>query len=72
MKHPDKDNDGDAVPTGNFFERLKFRLSGILGEDARAIIPRLVRTDGRRHARKYAFAFLMMFLVAAATASPPI
>ncbi len=67
MKHPDKDNDDDAVPTGSFFERLKFRLSGILGEDARAIIPRLVRTDGRRHARKYAFAFLMMFLVAAAT-----
>jgi ATP-binding cassette subfamily B protein len=67
VKHPDKDNDDDAVPTGSFFERLKFRLSGILGEDARAIIPRLVRTDGRRHARKYAFAFLMMFLVAAAT-----
>lgn len=52
---------------GGFFERLKFRLSGIFGEDARAIIPRLVKTDGRRHAKKYAFAFLMMFLVAAAT-----
>jgi subfamily B ATP-binding cassette protein MsbA len=50
-----------------FFARLKHRLSGILGEDARAIIPRLVKTDGRRHARKYALAFLMMFLVAAAT-----
>lgn len=52
---------------GTFFERLKSRLSGILGEDARAIIPRLVKTDGRRHAAKYAFAFLMMFVVAAAT-----
>jgi subfamily B ATP-binding cassette protein MsbA len=56
-----------TAPAGGFVDRLKFRLSGILGEDARAIIPRLVRTDGRRHARKYAFAFLMMFLVAAAT-----
>jgi subfamily B ATP-binding cassette protein MsbA len=54
-------------PNAGFFARLKHRLSGIFGEDARAIIPRLVRTDGRRHAGKYAFAFLMMFLVAAAT-----
>lgn len=57
----------DSATAGTFLERLKFRLSGIFGEDARAIIPRLVKTDGRRHARKYAFAFLMMFLVAAAT-----
>ncbi len=55
------------VQHGTFFERLKYRLSGILGEDARAIIPRLIKTDGRRHAGKYALAFLMMFLVAAAT-----
>jgi subfamily B ATP-binding cassette protein MsbA len=53
-------------PTG-FVAKLKHRLSGIFGEDARAIVPRLVRTDGRRHAGKYAFALLMMFLVAAAT-----
>lgn len=68
MKKPKQNSsDDDAVPAGSFLDRLKFRLSGILGEDARAIIPRLVRTDGRRHAKKYAFAFLMMFLVAAAT-----
>jgi len=58
---------GTIEPQGGFFARLKHRLSGILGEDARAIIPRLVKTDGRRHARKYALALLMMFLVAAAT-----
>jgi subfamily B ATP-binding cassette protein MsbA len=68
VKKPKQNSsDDDAVPAGSFLDRLKFRLSGILGEDARAIIPRLVRTDGRRHAKKYAFAFLMMFLVAAAT-----
>jgi subfamily B ATP-binding cassette protein MsbA len=68
VKKPKQNSsDDDAVPAGSFLDRLKFRLSGILGEDTRAIIPRLVRTDGRRHAKKYAFAFLMMFLVAAAT-----
>jgi subfamily B ATP-binding cassette protein MsbA len=56
-----------AETKASFLTRLKFRLSGILGEDARAIIPRLIKTDGRRHARKYALAFFMMFLVAAAT-----
>ncbi len=49
-------------------ERIKFRLSGLLGEDARAIIPRLLLTDGRRYAWRYALAFLFMFLVAASTA----
>src|SRR5713226_8000870 len=49
-------------------ERIKFRLSGLLGEDARAIIPRLVLTDGRRYAWRYALAFLFMALVAASTA----
>jgi ATP-binding cassette, subfamily B, bacterial MsbA len=48
-------------------ERIKFRLSGILGEDARAIIPRLLVTDGRRYAWRYALAFVFMFLVAAST-----
>lgn len=38
-----------------------------MGEDARAIIPRLIKTDGRRHAKKYALALFMMFMVAAAT-----
>lgn len=66
MNKPQND-DANAEPAGSFLDRLKFRLSGLLGEDARAIIPRLVKTDGRRHAKKYAFAFLMMFLVAAAT-----
>ena len=61
---------GQEIPPvqhGSFLERLKYRLSGILGEDARAIVPRLIKTDGRRHAGKYALAFLMMFLTAAAT-----
>jgi ATP-binding cassette, subfamily B, bacterial MsbA len=49
------------------FERIKFRLSGLLGEDARAIIPRLLLTDGRRYAWRYALAFVFMFLVAAST-----
>jgi ATP-binding cassette, subfamily B, bacterial MsbA len=48
-------------------ERIKFRLSGLLGEDARAIIPRLLRTDGRRYAWRFALAFLFMFLVAGST-----
>src|SRR5450755_369339 len=48
-------------------ERIKFRLSGLLGEDARAIIPRLLLTDGRRYARRYALAFVFMFLVAGST-----
>jgi ATP-binding cassette, subfamily B, bacterial MsbA len=48
-------------------ERIKFRLSGLLGEDARAIIPRLLVTDGRRYAWRYALAFVFMFLVAAST-----
>lgn len=55
------------VHHGTFFDRLKSRMSGILGEDARVIIPRLVKTDGRRHAKKYALALFMMFLVAAST-----
>ncbi len=50
------------------FVRLKERLSALLGEDARAIIPRLVKTDGRRHAKSYALAFLFMFIVAGCTA----
>lgn len=55
------------APQPGFVARLKERLSGIFGEDARSIIPRLVRTDGRRHARKYVLALVLMFLVAAAT-----
>jgi ATP-binding cassette, subfamily B, bacterial MsbA len=50
------------------FVRLKERLSALLGEDARAIIPRLIKTDGRRHARSYALAFVFMFIVAGCTA----
>jgi subfamily B ATP-binding cassette protein MsbA len=48
-------------------ERIKFRLSGLIGEDARAIIPRLLRTDGRRYAWRYALAFVFMILVAVST-----
>ena len=48
--------------------RLKHRAFLLFGEDARAIIPRLMATDGRRHARRYALAFVFMFIVAASTA----
>jgi len=48
--------------------RLKERLSRIFGEDAREIIPRLLVTDGRRHAWRYARAFVFMALVAGSTA----
>ncbi|HXY90023.1 MAG TPA: ABC transporter ATP-binding protein [Xanthobacteraceae bacterium] len=51
------------------FERIKHRLSGLLGEDARIIIPRLLLTDGRRYAWRYALAFVFMFFVAATTSS---
>jgi ATP-binding cassette subfamily B protein len=50
------------------FVRLKERLSAVLGEDARAIIPRLIKTDGRRHARSYAIAFGFMLIVSLCTA----
>jgi subfamily B ATP-binding cassette protein MsbA len=63
---PAAEAQSQPLPDG-FWPRLKHRLSGILGEDARAIVPRLIKTDGRRHARKYALAFVMMFLVAAST-----
>lgn len=48
-------------------ERIKYRLSGLFGQDARAIIPRLLATDGRRYASRYALAFFFMLLVAAST-----
>ena len=57
-------SDFDAVSR---FDRFKSRLSGLLGEDARTIIPRLLRTEGRKHAKGYALAFFFMFLVAAST-----
>jgi ATP-binding cassette, subfamily B, bacterial MsbA len=50
------------------FARLKERLLALMGEDARVIVPRLVKTDGRRHARGYALAFVFMFTVAGCTA----
>lgn len=48
-------------------ERIKSRLSGILGEDARVVIPRLLATDGRRYAGRYALALFFMLLVAGST-----
>lgn len=48
-------------------ERIKYRLSGLFGQDARAIIPRLLATDGRRYASRYALAFFFMVLVAGST-----
>ncbi|MGE0338381.1 MAG: ABC transporter ATP-binding protein [Xanthobacteraceae bacterium] len=54
-------------PQDGFLAKLKFRLSGIFGEDARTIVSRLVKSDGRKHAPQYAVAFVMMFLVAGTT-----
>lgn len=48
-------------------DRIKYRLSGLFGEDARAIIPRLLANEGRRYASRYLLAFFFMFLVAAST-----
>jgi ATP-binding cassette subfamily B protein len=51
-----------------WLERLKYRLSGLLGDDARTFIPRLLRADGRRHAKRYALAICFMAVVAGSTA----
>ncbi|HEY8267152.1 MAG TPA: ABC transporter ATP-binding protein [Xanthobacteraceae bacterium] len=50
-----------------WIDRIKSRLSGLFGEDARTIIPRLLRTEGRKHAKGYALGFFFLFLVAAST-----
>jgi len=50
------------------FDRLKQRLPAFFGDDARELIPRLLMTDGRKHAWRYARAFVFMALVAASTA----
>lgn len=50
------------------FDRLKQRLPAFFGDDARELIPRLLFTDGRKHAWRYARAFVFMALVAASTA----
>ena len=49
-----------------WIDRIKSRLSGLIGEDAK-IIPRLLLTEGRRHAKGYALAIFFMFLVAFST-----
>jgi subfamily B ATP-binding cassette protein MsbA len=51
-----------------WIHRLKHRLLLLFGEDSRAIIPRLIATDGRKHAKGYALSFLFMFFAAAPTA----
>jgi ATP-binding cassette, subfamily B, bacterial MsbA len=50
------------------FEKLRNRLSRVFSEDARVIVPRLLATDGRKHAWRYARAFFFMALVAGCTA----
>jgi len=49
-------------------DRIKYRLSGLFGEDARAIIPRLLASEGRRYASRYFLALIFMLLVAGSTA----
>lgn len=48
--------------------RVTLYLSKLLSDDVRDIVPRLLATDGRRHAWRYARAFLFMGLIAATTA----
>lgn len=48
-------------------DRIKYRLSGLFGEDARAIIPRLLASEGRRYAPRYFLALIFMLLVAGST-----
>jgi ATP-binding cassette, subfamily B, bacterial MsbA len=40
----------------------------LFGDDARELIPRLLATDGRKHAWRYAQAFAFMAMIAATTA----
>jgi len=49
------------------FARIKQRIPGLFGDDARELIPRLLATDGRKHAWRYARAFFFMALIAAST-----
>ncbi len=51
-----------------FMEKIRNRLSRVFSEDARIIIPRLVKTDGRKHAWRYLRAFIYMAIVAGCTA----
>ncbi len=51
-----------------WIDRIKSLLSGLFSEDVRIFIPRLLRTEGRRHAKGYALAMFFMFLVASTTA----
>jgi ATP-binding cassette subfamily B protein len=48
--------------------RIKLRLASFLTDDMREIVPRLLATDGRRHAWGYARAFFFMALIAGTTA----
>jgi ATP-binding cassette subfamily B protein len=48
-------------------DRIKYRLSGLFGEDARVIIPRLLASSGRRYAGRYLLALIFMLLVAGST-----
>jgi ATP-binding cassette subfamily B protein len=48
-------------------DRIKYRLSGLFGEDARVIIPRLLASSGRRYAGRYLLALVFMLLVAGST-----
>ena len=46
---------------------IQKRLSGLFGADARELVPRLLATDGRKHAWRYAQAFGYMAVIAATT-----
>jgi ATP-binding cassette subfamily B protein len=51
-----------------FWKKFRRRLARLFSEDAREIVPRLLVTDGRKHAGGYALAFFFMAITAATTA----
>ena len=50
------------------WSRFKQQLANLAGDDARAIVPRLLATDARKHMWRYATAFIYMAVIAASTA----
>jgi len=52
-----------------WLDPIKQRFSGLFGDDARRIIPRLLRTNARQHWKGYALAFFFGLLMAGTTAA---
>ncbi len=54
--------------TRMFMEKIRNRLSRVFSDDAKVIVPRLIKTDGRKHIWRYLRAFFYMAVVAGCTA----